>query len=157
MMLLSQHFSLHEATHSDTAARLGIDNSAPPDIIPALIATADHMEVVRGILQVPIRVSSWYRCPKLNSKLGSNPTSQHIKGEAVDFTAESFGSPLDVIRKLKSRVVDVNYDQLIFEHSWVHVSWSNLPGAVQRNQVLSLLANGHYAQGITTPTGQPII
>jgi hypothetical protein len=152
---LSQHFTLEEATASETAARFNIDNSHPsPEVTTSASSTAVHMELVRGILGKPIHINSWIRCPELNSKLGSKPTSQHVLGEAVDFICPQFGSPIEICKKLISTLGV--WDQMILEFNWVHISFKSSPGVTNRGEVLSLLSGGKYAQGLTSPTGQKL-
>lgn len=158
MILLSTHFTLEEATLSQEASRRGIDNSNPtPEIITTASKTAVKMEKVRVVLgDKSIGVNSWIRCLELNRALGSKDDSQHVLGEAVDFTCNLYGSPLMVCKKLIEEKVLVNFDQLILEHTWVHVSWKSIPNAVQRGQVLSLLSTGGYANGLTDKSGKPL-
>ena len=155
-MNLSEHFTLAEATLSQEAARKGIDNSNPSsEIIVTASKTAVKMEKVRASLgSKPIHANSWIRCLALNRALGSKDSSAHVKGEAVDFTAPQFGSPVDVCRKLIEDQVLINFDQLILEHTWVHISWNSIPNSKQRNQVLSLLQDGGYAKGLTDISGK---
>jgi putative chitinase len=153
---LSEHFSLAEATTSDTAARKGIDNSHPSaDIIDNAIRTATKLEKVRALLGAPIHVNSWIRCKELNTLLGSRPTSQHTTGEAVDFIAPFYGSPLKICKLLIANNELIRWDQLILEHTWVHISWKATPNAVQRGEVLSLLSSNGYTVGLTDPAGKP--
>lgn len=152
--MLSPHFSLAEATESQTAARLGIDNTPREIDMYALRNTASRLEQVRGILGTPLLISSWYRCPELNKAIGSKPTSQHVKGEAVDFISPQFGDPVAICKKLKDFLVPLHIDQLILEHTWVHISFAISSGK-PRNQVLSLLANKSYAVGLTNKYGVP--
>lgn len=39
-MQLTQHFTLAELTKSSTAERLELDNTPPPEVLPALTSTA---------------------------------------------------------------------------------------------------------------------
>lgn len=158
MVLLSTHFSLEEATISQTADRLGIDNSSPsPEIITNAARIAVKLEKVRIVLgEKPINVSSWIRCLGLNRALRSKDDSQHILGEAVDFISPQFGTPLQICKQLIKERVLIGWDQLILEHSWVHISWKSIPNAVQRGQVLSLLSTGGYANGLTDPSGKSL-
>lgn len=124
---LSPHFTIEEAVHSQTAVRLGIDNT-PADIetLERIRQTAEQMELVRSLLRdEPITVSSWYRCLDLNTAVGSGPTSPHLLGLAVDFICPVFGSPLDIARHLAShsRGTPLRYDQIIAEGTWVHVGF----------------------------------
>jgi len=158
MSQLSDHFSLEEATASKTADEAGIDNSTPSDeIISAATRTALKLEKVRVLLgSLPLTVNSWIRCLDLNRALGSKDTSQHLKGEAVDFVCPAFGSPTEICQKLVANITLVNFDQLILEHTWVHISWNSTPNAQQRGEVLSLLSTGGYATGLTDKEGNPI-
>lgn len=150
---LSDHFTLLEATESQTAARLNIDNLHPSlEVIATAAKIAVKMEKVRATLACPISVSSWIRCLELNRALGSKDTSQHILGEAVDFSS-SYGTSLDICKKLLEHKEVINFDQLILEHTWVHISWKANPGSLQRGQVLSLLSGGGYANGLTNNSG----
>lgn len=150
---LAPHFTLEEACFSETATRLGIGNIPPDSVLPALRNTARSMEVVRTLLGAPILVNSWYRSLALNTALKSPRSSQHIKGEAVDFRAPVFGSPRKICEYLLTMETRVRWHQLILEHTWVHISWISIPGAHQSGQVLSLLSNGGYATGLTDSRG----
>lgn len=141
-MNLSTHFTLAEFTLSAEAARRGISNQPPDELLPTLQRTALGMETVRIRLGgMPIVVSSGYRSLALNRALGSKDTSQHLKGEAVDFICPRFGSPANIVAALKDS--DVQYDQLILEFArngagWVHVSFAASP----RRQAFALDERG---------------
>lgn len=147
---LSPHFTLHELCRSQTADARGIDNTPPGPIIEALRNTAAHMEIVRAALGgKAIKINSGYRSPALNAAVGSKATSDHCKGWAVDFVCPAFGTPQRVCERLVSS--DVRFKQLIFEHTWVHISFDllgELAGAPPKRQVLTLTAGGTYALGI---------
>lgn len=125
MVNLSEHFTLEEMTRSQTASRFDIDNTPPPVVLSSLKRLANTLEKVRTICNAPIRISSGYRCAELNQMIGGSKTSQHIRGEACDFTV--FGMDLDtVIRRIMAS--DIKYDQLIKEfNSWVHISIADKP------------------------------
>jgi zinc D-Ala-D-Ala carboxypeptidase len=130
-MNLSAHFTLAELTVSDTAARRGIDNGPPLDAVQALKRTALGLEAVRVRLGgAPVIVTSGYRSLALNRAIGSKDTSQHIKGEAVDFICPRFGTPAEIVAALRDSGIE--YDQLILEFAgtgrgWVHCSFSAAP------------------------------
>ena len=152
---LSEHFSLQEAVSSDKAVSLGIDNTdLGDDVIMNAIRTAGRMETVRSLLNCAVHVDSWIRCLALNRAVGSKDTSQHILGEAVDFIAADFGTPLDICRAIIAAKPTIGYDQLILEHTWVHISFC-APDCIPRGHVLSLLATGSYAVGLTDTQGKP--
>ena len=137
-MNLSPHFTMAEFVVSDTAARRGIDNDPPAELLHALKRTAQGLEAVRVRLGgAPIIVTSGYRSPALNAAVGGQPSSQHTRGEAADFIAPRFGSPTEVAAALRDSGVD--YDQLILEFGrWVHISFSQAP----RHQALVIDARG---------------
>ena len=124
---LSPHFTLAEMTASQTAARHGWDNTPGPDELAALRKTAMGLEAVRVRLGgAPIIVSSGYRSAQLNAAIGGSKRSQHMRGEAADFTAPRFGGPREIVDAIADS--DVPYDQLILEFGrWVHISFTDNP------------------------------
>lgn len=154
---ISDNFFYSELVDSQTAQRLGIDNTPDLAIYKIAIKTAFKMEEVRKLLRdVPITVSSWYRSTTLNAKIGGSVESQHCKGEAVDFTARRYGTPQEICVQLSRHADTLQFDQLIFEHSWVHISFNFTAKRLPRKQVLTLLATGKYASGITDKKGNPL-
>lgn len=139
-MNLSAHFTLDEATFSPTAERLGIDNTPPPEVIYNMQQAALGMEKVRMELGgLPIHINSWYRCPALNTAIGSKPTSAHVTGWAIDFTCPKFGTPMEIMYKLRdSKIV---YQQLILEFpkrgGWIHIAFNG-----DKRQALVIDSNG---------------
>jgi len=121
-MQLSPHFSLAELTASQTAARKGLDNTPDAVVKNNLTITAANLEKVRDLLKHPIIISSGYRSPAVNRAVGGSATSAHTKGWAVDFICPGFGSPVQVVEKLKSS--DLIFDQIIEEGTWVHISFA---------------------------------
>jgi len=121
-MNLTKHFTLEELVNSDTATRLGIDNTPTVEIIDNLTFLAKELEYVRDVLNAPMLISSGYRSVPLNDHLGSKRTSSHIKGLAVDFISPSFGNPHSVVEAII--LANINYDQVILEYGrWVHLSF----------------------------------
>ena len=121
-MKLTEHFKLEEFTYSLTATKLKIDNSVPDDLMPNVKLTAIKLELVRKALGRPIIISSGYRCPALNARVGGVSTSAHTKGLAVDFHS-SYGTPKEICQRLID--AGVQFDKLIQEHNqWVHIGFS---------------------------------
>lgn len=153
---LSENFSYAEGVTSYIAQQMHIDNTPSQMILETMRRAAIKMEKVRLVLGgKSIHVDSWYRCPLLNTQLHSKPTSQHTFGEAVDFKCPEFGTPSDICKKLIEEIGLVNFDQLILEHSWVHISFAILSGN-PRHQVLSLLLDGSYSSGLTDIKGNKL-
>ena len=118
-----RHFTIKELVRSDTARRLGIDNTPPACAVAALNALVDHvLDPLRDAWGGPIRVNSGYRCPKLNKAVGGTPTSQHQRGEAADITVGSRSGNRRLLALIK--LLDLPIDQCIDEKNcrWIHVS-----------------------------------
>ena len=130
-MYLSTNFQLDELTHSQTASRQGIDNTPDAATIERMKVTAYGLELVRKELgNKPILISSGYRSPALNAAVGGRSSSQHILGQAVDFTCPAFGTPTEIVRRLVDS--NIQFDQCILEFfdpvrktGWVHISFSD--------------------------------
>jgi hypothetical protein len=146
---LSPHFSLSEFTISQTASRLGVDNTPDETVIARLKQTAEGMEEVRDLLGgKPILISSGYRSLAVNRALGSSDTSAHVKGYAVDFICPAFGSPLAICKALSKSKLE--FDQIIEEGTWVHISFDPR----MRGEVLTMKkgppgSKPTYEQGLT--------
>ena len=141
MIMASPNFSMDELTHSDTAARHGIDNTPNDNEKENLYKLAMEMEDVRELLNnKPIFVSSGYRCLALNELLGSKKTSSHIKGLAADFTCRQFGTPNEIVFAIINSKIE--FDQIILEHnSWVHISFCK-DEETPRKQAISINKDG---------------
>ena len=123
--MLTQNFHISEFVESQTAARQGIDNTPDEATVGRIFVTALGMEAVRSYLGgKPILISSGYRSPALNEAVGGSKTSDHMLGQACDFTCPSFGTPAQIVTALIES--DIQWDQCILEFSrWVHISFSS--------------------------------
>ncbi|TSJ91822.1 peptidase M15 [Gilliamella apicola] len=121
-MKLTEHFTLEEFTRSNIASRLRIDNRVPDELMANIQLTANKLELVRKVLGFPIMITSGYRCPLLNARVGGVSTSAHTKGLAVDFHC-AYGTPKEICQRLID--TGVQFDKLIQEHNqWVHIGFS---------------------------------
>lgn len=135
-MKLTPHFTLAELTASNKARERGIDNQPPPELVPRLVLLAEMLERVRATLDVPITVTSGYRCPPLNIAVGGATSSDHTQGHAADIVAPGYGTPYQIARLLAPLVATLGIGQLILEgikgKQWVHVSTHTPEKAVNR-------------------------
>lgn len=146
-MNLTAHFTLEELIRSEIAMRRSLDNSAPAFVIENLRQTSTQLELVRDLVGCPIQITSGYRSPNVNAAIGGSRGSQHMTGEAVDFIAPGYGSPLQVCRAIVKSGIE--FDQLIHEGTWVHLSFSRT--GAQRRQALTAhfgAAGVRYTPGI---------
>ena len=132
-MQLTRHFTLEQLTCSETAECEQIDNTPGPEAIGNLGRLAKGLEQVQALLGHSLEISSGYRCPALNQRVGGAKTSQHTLGMAADFTCGGFGPPLAIVKVLRES--DIDFDQCILEYGrWVHISFSQEP----RGKVLTI-------------------
>jgi hypothetical protein len=137
---LSPNFTLAELTHSETAERLGLDNTPDEKVKANLVRLARILEDVRRVLSRPIMVNSAYRSPAVNKAIGSKPTSQHCLGCAADIRVPGL-TPNDIVNLVVKS--NIEYDQLIREFdSWVHISITNTHTDKPRRQVLIIDKTG---------------
>jgi len=137
-MQLSKHFKLIEFTKSMTAIRKGISNEAGSGEIKNLTDLCyGILEPVRAKFEKPVIITSGYRSEELCEAIGSKKTSQHAKGQAVDFEIAGV-SNLAVSLWLSN---NCDFDQLILEFwtgeansGWIHASFSE---GSNRKQVLT--------------------
>lgn len=126
MTKLTEHFTLEEMCHSQTAIREGVDNTPDPDSMSNLLNTAVGLEKVRELLGKPIFISSGYRSPRVNKRVGGSNNSQHMVGQAADITCHSYGTAKQVAQAIVES--DILFDQCILEFdSWCHISFSPTP------------------------------
>ena len=129
---LSEHFKLSEFTQSGTARRHKVKNVPGPREVERLrFLCVKSLEPMRRRFGV-IRITSGFRCKKLNALVGGSPTSQHVLGEAADTHTGG--------RELSEKMFgfakqNIPFDQLILEHNpahgiyWLHISLrSDRPG-----------------------------
>lgn len=119
---MTKNFSLAELTKTNT----GLPNALPKHLEPNLRALAENvLQPARDALGA-IEVTSAYRSPEVNRKVGGSKTSQHVQAQAADL---KFNGGNDVLFNWIADNVD--YDQLIWEFgtadapSWVHVSYAS--------------------------------
>ena len=140
-MQLSKHFKLEEFEKSMTATRKGIENKAGSGEIKNLTDVCYNiLEPVRAKFDKPIIITSGYRSEELCEAIGSKKTSQHAKGQAVDFEIAGV-SNLQVALWINN---NCDFDQLILEYwkeedndpnsGWVHCSFAE---GSNRKQILT--------------------
>tara|TARA_R100000781_G_scaffold104578_1_gene68316 strand:+ start:134 stop:628 length:495 start_codon:yes stop_codon:yes gene_type:complete len=133
-MKLSKNFTLEELTRSNTAVRMGIDNTPSKEhILKLRLLATEFLQVLRDRLG-PLRVTSGYRSPALCEAIGSKKSSQHAKAEAIDLQYFKRGQMDNLM--IFQAVIDsaLEFDQMILEFGtstesidgkpdWIHISW----------------------------------
>lgn len=90
-----KHFTWGEATKN--GSRIPTDTF----ILKEILSLGKYLDVIRDLFNRPITISSWYRPPLINQRVGGVSNSQHLTGSAVDFLVLGI-PPQDVYRRLNS-------------------------------------------------------
>ena len=127
-MNLSANFTLKELTKSDTATRLGLDNTPDDEALENLKVLCEKvLQPVREHFGKSVTVNSGFRSPESNAAVGGSKTSDHCKGQACDIEISGVANA-----DLAQWIMDnLDYTQLILEFytqgvpdsGWVHVSY----------------------------------
>ena len=126
--MISEHISYKEGTYSATATRREIDNTPNNEQLHNMEIIAEKVfEPLREWVGGPIKINSFFRCPKLNKAIGGSSKSQHCQGQAIDID-DTYGvvANSEMYHYIKD---NLDFDQLIWEFgdddnpNWIHVSY----------------------------------
>ena len=152
-MQLTANFSLHELTKSETALRMGFDNTpGPVETEPLKILAERVLQPVRDHFGKGVKCNSGFRSAESNAAVGGSRTSDHVKGQAADI--EIPGVPN---ADLAQWIMDnLEYTQLILEFytpgipdsGWVHVSYD--PDNLKKQELTAMKVAGktQYVPGL---------
>jgi hypothetical protein len=126
--MLSSDIDLFTLCHSDTAAEQGINN-LPQDAEVVTNLTRLCRQVLQPAIDhfdLPLFVTSGYRCSQLNAEIGGLSASQHLFGQAADIMMGGIAN--DTLAHWLAAHTD--FDEIILEkfdprcgeYGWVHVS-----------------------------------
>lgn len=122
---LTKNFYLDEFERSETAARIGLDNSVPEQYFENCLALAQWLQELRDKLckayrkEIAIFISSGYRGQRLNKKIRGSRRSDHCIAFAADITC----TQLTVDELFAFIQENMTFDQIINEFGqWVHVN-----------------------------------
>ena len=143
-MNLSEHFTLDEATYSETAVRNGIDNQPSTLQLENMKIAAKNLELIRAATG-PLRVNSWLRLPAVNVAVGGSKVSSHMDGWAIDVSSSKL-TPYQLCMEVKK--AGIKFDQMIHEFGrWMHISFA----PEMRQQELTIYKpENKYKAGILT-------
>lgn len=125
-------FDLTEFYSSSTARQNGIINYPEPaavDIVDrALLRLIEKiMDPLQVYVGATICITSGYRCKQLNTLVGGSISSQHMYGQACDFTVPKYSAKqIQTLYYNMARMYD--YDQLIYypRKNIIHVSYVSI-------------------------------
>lgn len=134
---VTQHFGFFEMTKTSNAGLQELNRQKALEYLPSLSRLCTIMEGVRAAIGEPLVVHSGFRCSDLNkATAGSSKSSQHMLGEACDFTRRYDNGDEQKIEHLFNRTLryladtQAPFGQLIREYAdrpygkavWVHLS-----------------------------------
>lgn len=97
-----KHFSGKEIARYFSAVRYGTKNSYPPrELWENFLPTMKLVDDLRGVLGVPVRVTSSYRSPAYNLVVGGAKSSKHKLFNAADIQADG-ATPHEMLKVLAS-------------------------------------------------------
>ena len=121
-MKISDHISYTEAVKTSSK----LSNEPNEAQKTAMVWVAEYLfEPVRKWWDKPINVNSFFRSKEVNREKGGASSSQHVKGEAIDFSAQD---KKDNAKLFKWIYDNLDFDQLIWEAGnddypdWIHGS-----------------------------------
>jgi len=152
---LGPYFTLKDLQVSSTAKKYGLDNTPTTDAARALESLAQKVLNPLKNRIGDLRISSAYRSPEVNRRVGGATNSQHMSGEAADISAPSMSA-----EALANLIVDMGlpFDQLIWydegRGGHVHVSYTSR----RENQGKTLHApdRGGYNNWVPDTTGSKL-
>lgn len=112
-MKLTTNFSLSEFNkHNFTV---------PTDVLRNLIELAKNLQVLRDEVKKPIKITSGYRSPEHNAKIGGAKASQHITGKAADIKIEGM-TPKQVAAVIEKLIAagKITEGGIGIYKTWVH-------------------------------------
>lgn len=148
-MKLSKYFSLEEFTRSDTARKLGIDNTPTPEHIANMSDFAVNLlDPLREAWGSPLIITSGYRGFYLNKAVNGSTSSAHCYGLAADLIPAN-GKIKEfkafVPKFLKGRKYDQWIDETNLKKSeWGHLGYKDRKGRQRRQNLITRDAK-HYS------------
>lgn len=113
-MKISEHF---------TSKELGITNEYRAWILINMCSLVHNvLEPLGTLLNEPIIITSGFRTIEENKRVGGVINSQHLTGQAVDFTCKSISKAFETLVN-----GDITFDQLIYyrKRKFIHISYSH--------------------------------
>lgn len=113
-MKLSKNFNLREFKCSD-------GSPTPLEVFKNLEKLATNLQVLREKVDSPITITSGYRSPAHNKKIGGAEKSQHILGTAADFKVKGM-RPSEVYAIIENLIKEGKIQEggLGLYSNWIH-------------------------------------
>jgi uncharacterized protein YcbK (DUF882 family) len=114
MAKLTNNFTLEEFN-----SKCGRD--IPNNVLPNILQLAKNLQVLRDAIGKSISITSGYRSPQHNKKIGGAKDSQHVKGMAADIKVSGM-TPKEVALVIEGLIEQGKMKQggIGIYPSWVH-------------------------------------
>jgi uncharacterized protein YcbK (DUF882 family) len=114
MAKLTNNFTLQEFN-----SKCGKD--IPNNVLPNILQLAKNLQVLRNAVGKSITITSGYRSPQHNKKIGGAKDSQHVKGLAADIKVSGM-TPKEVALVIEGLIESGKMKQggIGIYPSWVH-------------------------------------
>lgn len=111
---ITKNFNLDEFSSKD-------GGTMPKDVEKNIRELAKNLQVIRNYFNLPLSITSGYRSPAHNTKIGGAKNSQHMYGRAADFSIAGT-SPIEVAKGIESLIAAGKIKQggIGIYPTWVH-------------------------------------
>jgi len=147
-MNLSEHLTLEEMCHSDTAIANKIDNTPGPEELANMERFAREIfEPIRALIAGPVHLTSGFRCHALELVVSGTLNSQHLHGQAMDCHVDGL-APRDLFDTIHLHKGTIPYDQLLLESNRAGSVWVHVSGGVDKPRQMAMIGKettpGHF-------------
>ena len=113
-MRLSQNFMLSEFDSKDGSVM-------PEDVKENIIKLSNALQVIRDEVQQPISITSGYRSPEHNKRVGGAVRSTHVRGLGADFKVTNM-TPVEVVEVIERLISEGKIPDggLKAYSTWIH-------------------------------------
>lgn len=133
---LTKNFNLNEFVRTNT----GLDNNPTAAALENITKLSKILQQIRDEYGKPIHITSGYRSPAVNKKVGGVFNSDHIYGAAVDIVCDRNDILWEIICHQTS-TKQYELRQILWEYgnhlspAWIHISINNTHNKHKSNEI----------------------